>query len=327
MSIAILGAGKLATAAALLLSHSGDLVVWARRKEAAEKIVVALPQGRVAASIEDACRTASLVVFAIPTHALREVARAAGNVARGDQMALHACRGLEGQGQFPHHLSHQLPHQLPHQILRDETCIKKIGALGGPLYLDDAVSGRPLVGVLASRFDEVQLAVKAIAPHQVRLHATRDIIGVEVAGAVSNVAQIAVGLAAGAGLSDTDQGILLTRGLVEASRVGQALGAERATFGGLAGVGDLIPRPITSTRKHRQLGQQIGEGANVWVALAAAHDLEGPTTARAVVAFARSAGLSVPLIEAVHAVLEGTSTMHAALDRVLSLDLELDVAA
>ena len=76
------------------------------------------------------------------------------------------------------------------------------------------------------------------------IHSTRDVIGVGVCGAVPNVAHIAAGLAEGGGLGVTDQGLLLTRGLVEAMRIGIALGAERATFTGLAGVGDLIPRPV-----------------------------------------------------------------------------------
>lgn len=320
-TVAVLGAGKLGAAVAALVARAGtDVSLWARRTDAAEQVIAALGHDgarvSVAASVEDACRAAGLVVFAVPTHALAEVARRAGDVARGDQLALHACRGAEdGFG-------------LPHAVIRRETCIKKIGALGGPLYLDDAAHDRPLVAVLASRFDEVPRAVRAlVAGTRVRIHATPDIVGVEVAGAVSNVAHIAAGLASGLGLGETDQAILMTRGLVESTRLGVALGADARTFSGLAGVGDLIPRPVTATRRHRRLGEDIGAGHAVHDALSSAGALEGVVTAREAWRVGEALELNLPLVHAVHDVLRSAVSPAAALERVLALDFDLHVAA
>lgn len=323
-TVAVLGAGKLGAAMATLLARSGRSVrLWARRPSLAEKIVegAAAASGgksslRLAGSIEEACREAAIVCFAVPTLALRAVAREAGDVARGDQVALHACRGVD-EG-----------FTLPHDVIRAETCIKKIGVLGGPLYVDDAERGRPLVAVLASRFDEVQRLVKSVtAGTRVRIHSTRDVVGVEVAGAVSNVSHIAAGLAAGLGLGETDQGILLTRGLVEATRIGVALGADRATFAGLAGVGDLIPRPVTTTRRHRRLGEEIGGGRDAAHATDAASDLEGLRTMREARALGERLELSLPLVEAVDDVLFHGKPAGPTLEKVLAMDLDLDVAA
>ena len=160
-----------------------------------------------------------------------------------------------------------------------------------------------------------------------RIHSTRDVVGVEVCGAVSNVSQIAAGLADGLGLGETDQGILLTRGLVEAARIGTALGAERSTFSGLAGVGDLIPRPVTSTRRHRALGVEISEGRDAASATEQYSELEGLRTVRAARALGKRLDLSLPLIDAVDDVLYAGKPAGPALERVLSLDLEIDVAA
>jgi glycerol-3-phosphate dehydrogenase (NAD(P)+) len=313
--VAVLGAGKLGAAMAMLLSRAGRRVaLWARREEQARAVAGAMPGVSVVTSIEDACRDARVVCFAVPTQALREVARGAGEVARGDQIALHACRGVE-RG-----------FTLAHDVIRQETCIKKIGALGGPLYLDDAERGRPLVAVLASRFDEVQRIVKALtASTPVRIHSTRDVIGVEVCGAISNVSHIGAGMAAGVGLGETDQGILLTRGLVEATRIGVALGAARATFSGLAGVGDLIPRPVRSTRRHRRLGEEIGGGVDAGGARAAAEDLEGLMTMREAQAVGERHGLSLPLIDALNEVLFHGRSPASTLEHVLAMDLDLDV--
>jgi glycerol-3-phosphate dehydrogenase (NAD(P)+) len=308
--VAILGGGNLAGAVAALLSKAEhDVVVWARNDKARNQLAQAL-RVKAAESAQEACRDAAVVVFAVPTHALRDVARMAGDVARGDQIALHACRGVTDD------------FTLPHQVIREETCIKKIGAIGGPLYLDDAARGRPLAAVIASRFDEVPAALKTMTRNtRVRIHATHDVIGVELCGAISNVSQIAAGLAEGAGLGETDQGILLMRGLIEAQKIGQALGAERTTFMGLAGVGDLIPRAVTSTRRNRQLGRELAEGKPP------SHgDLEGPRTAREARALAERMGLSLPLVQAVDDVITNNAPVVPALERVLSLDLDLGAA-
>jgi glycerol-3-phosphate dehydrogenase (NAD(P)+) len=310
----VLGAGRLAEAVVRLLVAAGhDVAFWARRAEVARKVAHG---ARVAADVEDACRGANIVCFAVPTHALADVAHRAGNVARGDQVALHACRGLvAGQDQGC---------EMPHQIIRRETCIKKVIALGGPLYVDDASEGRPLVAVAASRFDDALRALQSLVKGtRVRVHPTHDIIGVEIAGAVSNVSTIAAGLAAGAGLGETDQGILMTRGLVEAQRLGKSLGADPATFVGLAGVGDLIPRRVTSMRRHRELGEAIGRDGDRQRVLAAHADLEGPRTARCVADLARKMGIDLPLVFAVDDVIQNGGAPRAALEAVLSLDLEL----
>ncbi|HEY4221800.1 MAG TPA: NAD(P)-binding domain-containing protein [Myxococcota bacterium] len=318
-TVAVIGAGKVGAAVAHLLARAGhDVVVWARRTGAAAEIAQSASADervRTARSIAEACRGASLVTFAVPAHALREAARAAGEVADGAQVALHACRGVD------------VHFALPHDVIRAETCIKKIAALGGPLYFDDLAQsgGRPLVAVVASRFDEVHRLVKALVKNtQVRVHSTHDVVGVEVAGAVSNVAHMAAGIAEGLGLGETDQGVLLTRGLVEAARIGGALGGERTTFAGLAGVGDLIPRPVTSTKRHRTLGAELGApGKDAGAVLALHKDVEGVSTAREAQALGKRLELSLPLVDAVCDVLAGQPP-RAVLERVLSLDLDID---
>lgn len=312
--VGVLGTGKLGAAVAAVLVRAGvDVRLWARRADAGQRVAARLgDRARACVAIGDAVTGAGTLVFAVPTHALRAVARAAGDFTTADQVALHACRGVDAG------------FVLAHQVLREETCLRKIGALGGPLSLDDADRGRPLVVVTAARFDEVFAVVRALtAGTSVRQHTTHDVIGVELCGAVSNVAQIAAGLAEGCGLSETDQGTLLVHGLAEAMRLGLPLGAERDTFVGLAGVGDLIPRQVTTTRRNRQLGYEIGGGRDAAHATAAHPDLEGPHASREARALAERVGVRVPLIEAVDDVLWRGVAPALALERVLALDLEL----
>ncbi|MCC7075119.1 MAG: NAD(P)-binding domain-containing protein [Deltaproteobacteria bacterium] len=312
--VAVLGAGKLGAAVTGLLASAGARVaLWARRPEASAAVQQTAGKGvDVAATIADAVRGAQLMCFAVPVDALREVARAAGDVTTGDQIALHACRGVE------------TGFVLPSEVLREETCLKQIGALGGPLYLDDAAHGRPLVAAVGARFDDVFRAVRLLTKNtRVRVHATHDLVGVELCGAISNVAQLAAGMAEGAGLGETDQGTLLVRGLAEAAQLGAARGAEAATFLGIAGVGDLIPRQVTSTRRNRHLGREIGQGTAAARAMTAHTALEGPVTAREARTLGDRLGLKLPLIQAVDDVLWRGAAPAEALERVLALDLSL----
>ena len=308
-TVALIGGGKLARAALMLMKRAGVDVVVAVRDPVQQQELRAL--GARTASAVDAVAEASLVFLAVPAFAFPEVVDSVAAVARGSQIVLHAARGA-GPG-----------FELPHQMIRARSCWKKIAVLGGPLYVDDAAAGRPLSAAVASRYDEAVRAVRLMTTGTtVRISATRDVIGVEVAGALSNVGHLAAGLARGSGFGETDQGLLSVRALLEASRLGVFLGAERTTFTGLAGVGDLIPRNLTSTRHHRQAGEHFAHGGVV----AGLERLEGVITARAGAALAASAGLDLPLLSGVDDVLTGKATAKAVLDRVLSLDLGLQAA-
>jgi glycerol-3-phosphate dehydrogenase (NAD(P)+) len=309
--VALLGGGKLAHAALLMLGKNADVVAWAR--SAAARAALAAVGVDVGEDVRAVVAAADVIFLAVPAPAFTEVVDAFAEATRGDQILVHGSRGV-GAG-----------FALPHQLVRERCCIKKTAAIGGPLYLDDAAAGRPLSAALASRFDEVVAAIRALTVGTpLRIHATRDVVGVEVAGALSNVGHLAAGLAHGAGLGETDQGLLAVRALLEAGAVGAVLGADRATFNGLAGLGDLIPRQVTSSRRQREAGAAIAAGAGVDdfdVDL-----LEGAVTAREGARFAERHGLKLPLVAAVDEIVRDAAPARATLERVLSLDLGLKAA-
>ncbi len=309
MMVALIGGGKLARAALFLLTRAGvDVVVAARDpKQRAELESL----GARFASPVEAVAQAALIFLAIPAPAIVDVVDGVAAVARGSQIVLHAARGA-GVG-----------FALPHQMIRARSCWKKIAVLGGPLYVDDAAAGRPLSAAVASRYDEAVQAVRALTEGTtVRISATHDVVGVEVAGALSNVGHLAAGLARGSGFGETDEGLLSVRALIEAQRLGVFLGADRATFTGLAGVGDLIPRNLTSTRLHRAFGEQWAAGE----VDGAVVELEGVVTARQGARLARQHGLQLPLLCGVDDVLASRASAKTVLDQVLALDLGLQAA-
>jgi glycerol-3-phosphate dehydrogenase (NAD(P)+) len=338
MRAGVIGGGRMARAVARVLRVAGaDVKLWARREEQramlAKEIAGLVTTDEIGAATQDA----DLIFIAVPADAIGEVAHAYGDFARGDQIVLHASRGVAGG------------FTLPHQLIRANTCVRKIGVLGGPLHANELASGlavadgqsaptsgresiasfRPLAAVLASRFQEVIAELQTLTKGtSVVVHGSKDVIGVEIAGALSNVAAIAAGMSDGLQLGDTPRGVLLTRGLAEAKRLGVALGADAATFAGLAGVGDLIPRRVSSTDRHRVVGAQIASGKPLEEALRAVGGaVEGVLTAREAAVQANKLGLDLPLVRAVDRALSGAVPAREALEEILRLDLELDLRA
>jgi len=320
VSAAILGGGMLGRAVAGIMEKSVDARLWARRPEVREELAPTLPQTTLVDSLADATRGAAVVFFAVPASAVREVAALYGDVATGDQIVVHAVRGIcpgEGFG-------------LVHSVIREETCVRKIGVLGGPLYAPELFSGRhgearPLAAVLASRYDEPFELIRAVtASTAVRVQPSRDVIGTEIAGAISNVSALAVGMAEALDLGETARGVLLTAGLGEAARLGLALGAQAKTFAGLAGIGDLIPRKVASTARHHKVGAALAKGASLDEALEGLRgEVEGINSASAVLLEAARRDVELPLVSAVDAVCHGRQTADAAIESVLARDLDL----
>ncbi|MCK6546607.1 NAD(P)-binding domain-containing protein [Myxococcota bacterium] len=312
---AILGAGRMARAVAKILGASGaEVRLWARKPSEADALAHELGALATCATPAEALDGAGVVFLAVPGPAMLDVAELYGPHARGDHVVLHASRGV-GPG-----------FALPHQMIRAKTCVRKIGVLGGPLHARELATGRPFAAVIASRFGEVISLVQALTRGTpVMVHGSRDVVGVEVAGALSNVGALAAGMAEALDLGDTARGVLLTHGLAESKTLGVALGADPVTFSGLAGVGDLIPRKVSSTDRHRVVGAAVATGTPLATALAqAGGHVEGVDTAREAVLLAAKLGLELPLVSAVHDILEGRVPPKETLERVLRRDLDLD---
>lgn len=316
--VAVLGGGRLAQTVAGMFSGVGaSVTLWARRKPVRTQLARANKAWHIADTPQAACETADLVIPAVPADALREVMTLYGDVARGDQIVLHGIRGVE-----PGFI-------LPQQVVREETCIRKIGVLGGPLFAPELHEGLPVSAVVASRYEEVVQTLSFISEvSALYLHASSDPVGVEVIGAISNVTALAVGVSNALGMGETARGVLLTHGLADAARLGMVLGAKPVTFAGLAGIGDMIPRKVASTDRHYELGAAIAAGKRSDELGTGRRALEGVVTAQAAVELAQKHAIKLPLVEAVDTLCHGAEECDAreVLSGVLRSDLDLDRA-
>lgn len=313
--LTVIGAGPMARALGRIVQAAGGVpTLFVRSHEARAALREALPEASLPEELGEAVREAEIVFLAVPAAELLEAAEAFGEHARGDHSVITVSRGV-GEG-----------FMLPHEMVRARTCVRKIGVLGGPLHARELLSGRQINAVVASRYREVVAGLRAAtrgAP--VSIHASKDLAGVQIAGAISNVAFLAAGMADALELGDTARGVLLAHGLVDAKTLALALGGSEATFSGLAGLGELIPRHVTSMDRHVEVGARIGAGLSAEAAQAeAAGHLEGILTAREAMKRAEALGLELRLVRAVAAVLDGAIAPREALEAVLRTSLDLE---
>ncbi|HXY35891.1 MAG TPA: NAD(P)H-dependent glycerol-3-phosphate dehydrogenase [Planctomycetaceae bacterium] len=306
--IAILGSGGMATACAVLLSERSrsDVRLWTRTPERAAELLrdqenrkllpgVKIPGGvRVSSEVSEVVDQAELIVAAIPTRFLRDtLAPLASRIPVGLPV-VSVAKGLE-IGTL----------MRPSQIILDVLGPRPVAALGGPSHAEEIARRMPAGVVAASAERQLAERVQALFnTDRFRVYTNRDIVGVELAGAIKNVIAIAAGICDGLGYGDNAKSGLVTRGLVEMIRFGTALGAEAETFNGLAGLGDLVTTCFSRHSRNRHVGECLGKGQALDQIVAEMSGIaEGVTTTRSVVELARQRGIEMPIAAEVYAVL------------------------
>jgi glycerol-3-phosphate dehydrogenase (NAD(P)+) len=306
--VAVLGAGSWGTAIAARLADQVPTVLWARDRALAGEVERfsanrsylgdhRLPERlHATASVAEALEGASLVVLAVPAQGLRGVLEAA--VARGAAPGptvpvLSLVKGMEVASLLR-----------PSQIVAECWSPRRLAVLTGPNLAAEILAGQPSASVVASQDESLALELQdLLSTATLRVYTNRDVVGCEVAGVVKNVMAIATGMAAGLGLGENTRAALVTRALAELTRLGVRLGGDRATFAGLAGVGDLVATCTSPQSRNFSLGLALGRGTPLAEVLARTRTVaEGLTSCRPVVALAHAHGVEAPVAEQVVAV-------------------------
>ncbi len=305
---AVVGAGSWGTALANLLAASGhDSRLWSRGREVAEAVnsthenPVYLPGLRLADSlrattdIAEALEGATLVVFVVPSHAMREIAALAAPVVEDGATVVSASKGLE-EGSF----------KTMFDILVDETGgAGRTGVISGPSFAAEVAAGQPTVLVAAAETDDRAERVQSeFACATLRVYSSTDVTGVEVGGCVKNVMAIATGASDGLGFGDNARAATITRGLAEITRLAVSLGARPETLAGLSGLGDLVLTCTGELSRNRQLGLRLGRGESLAEVSAGMRMVaEGVRNTKVVKELADRQGVEMPIVEAVYRVL------------------------
>lgn len=326
-AVAVVGAGSWGTALARVLARNGhDVRLWSFEKDVVQRIRedrenvrylpgVSLPQSLVVTGdLAEALSGAEVVVSVSPSQFVSGVMEGAGPHMAGDVVVVSASKGIETSTL-----------RRMDEVLRDVLSpgqMERFTVLSGPSFAKEVGREAPTLVVAASRVEEAARQVQQLFQNDYfRVYTNTDVVGVELGGALKNVIALAAGVTAGLGFGHNTMAAVITRGLAEITRLGLAMGAERATFMGLAGMGDLVLTCTGELSRNRTVGYRLGRGEDLESILGGMHDVaEGVKTAQAVHELARRHGVEMPICEQVHAILVEDRRPGEALEILMSRD-------
>lgn len=320
--ISVIGAGAWGTALAILLADKGhDVALWMHEQDLAEETErtrqnrVYLPGFplpapiKITSSMETAVTGTAFILLVTPSHTVRAVAKQLAPFLSKDAIIICASKGLELDTLMP--LSDVLKDVL-HKDFHTRLCF-----LSGPSFAKEVAQKMPTAITLASYDAAIgKKAQDLLSNAYFRVYTNPDVIGVELAGSLKNVVAIGAGALEGMGYGHNSMAALLTRGLAEMARLGIAMGAQPATFSGLAGMGDLVLTCTGGLSRNRSLGVRLGKGEKLEAILKTTKTVaEGVKTAKAAHELARKYGISMPIVDEVYRLLyEEKDPKQAAMD-------------
>ncbi len=320
--IGMIGAGSWGTALSWLLANNGHQVtVWSALKDEIEMLnrehehQVKLPGVKLPESmtfttdLHDACQEKDLLVLAVPSPFVRSTAHSMQGHVKDGQLIVSVAKGIEEDTLFT--LT---------QIIEEELPGVRTVALSGPSHAEEVGHGMPTAIVAGSENGADAEYVQDIFMSEVfRVYTSDDPYGMQLGGALKNVIALAAGIADGLGYGDNTKAALITRGIHEISRLGEAAGGKRETFQGLTGIGDLIVTCASMHSRNRRAGILIGQGKSYEEAMQEVKQVvEGVYSAKAAVALAEKYKVQLPIIEEVNRILFEGKKPSEALKELMS---------
>jgi len=329
--IAVIGAGAWGTSlASVLADRYREVSLWVYEADLAVEMARTRENGlylpgvhlteavRPTSSLEEALTGKALVVFVVPSHVFRGIMELARTHLHPGALAVSATKGIEVE-------SLRTMSQIMEVVLapaqRDTLAV-----VSGPSFAREVADRRPTAVVAAAASPGVAQRVQhALSGGPLRVYAGTDRLGVELGGAIKNVIAIAAGIVDGLALGTNARAALITRGLAEMTRLGVAMGAQAATFAGLAGMGDLVLTCTGDLSRNRTVGRRLAEGALPAELLTRSRTVaEGVNACRSDVQLAARHAVEMPICQAVHRVLFEDRSPREAVEQLMSRDLRFE---
>lgn len=304
--ITVIGAGSWGTTLACLLSDKGyDVTLWAFEKDLVDEINqtrinriylpdVTVPDNlKVTNNIEEALKKARYVVNAVPAQYTRLVFKEAAACLNNEAVIVSVSKGIE-RGTL-----------LTVSSILKEMTSHPVTVLSGPSFAREVIKKLPAAVTLATADNNTGIALQEIFNTQYfRVYTHDDIIGAEMGGALKNVMAIAAGIAESLGLGNNARASLITRGLIEMTRLAVAIGARERTFSGLSGIGDLVLTCTSPLSRNYTVGMKLGQGLKLKEILGLTKSVaEGVATAESAYALSQKYSIEMPIIEQVYKIL------------------------
>lgn len=339
--VAVIGAGSFGTVIANLLAENGPVILYARREEVVERInSTRKNKGQdihvnVTAThdIEYLCDNCYLIFPSVPSANFRAMMKEFSPFLQPDHILIHCTKGFDIGPLTEEELLHPEVSLKPSQIftmsevILQESNVLRVGCLSGPNLSGEIANHQPAATVIASSFDEViREGQFAIRSRRFQAYGSRDILGVELGGILKNTMAIAAGGLGGLGFGQNAMSFLISRGLGEIIRLGDALGAEKEAFLGLAGIGDLIATCTSEMSRNYIVGKRIALGEKLDYILETSDEVaEGVKTVSICKKLGESLGIRLPITNTIYRVLFEDLTAEEGLGNLMEYRWGTDV--
>ena len=329
--IAVIGGGSWGTALAGRLAANGnDTMLWAYEPELVTEInsshtnsaylpgINLHPALACTGNLEEAVTGRSIVLLVTPVQVMRGVLKQLASHIAPDAIIANASKGIELE-------TLQTVSQICGDLLGDAALARYV-ALSGPTFAREVAQELPSLIVAASSCEASARRIQAaFSCPCLRVYTNGDVIGVELGGAVKNVIAIAAGICDGLGFGHNARAALITRGLAEMNRLGQAMGAQASTFAGLAGMGDLVLTCTGDLSRNRTVGIKLGQGMKLSDILAEMRMVaEGVKSAESVFQLSRRLGVEMPIVEKTYQILHEEKPARQAVIELMARDLKAE---
>ena len=317
--VSVIGAGSWGSVLAVLLANNGhEVTLWTHdpheiemlstKREQVEKLPgVKLPDNiMIEADLKTALTDEDVVVMAVPSPVVRMVAKQMSPFIKDGQIIVNVAKGIE-----------DVTYKTLSDIIEEEIPNAEVCVLSGPSHAEEVGRGIPTTVVVGAKNKETAEMLQDVFMNKVfRVYTSSDIVGIELGGALKNVIALAAGTVDGLGYGDNTKAALMTRGIAELTRLGEALGGKPETFSGLTGVGDLIVTCASVHSRNRKAGYLMGKGYTMEQAMAEVKMIvEGVYSAKAAKELAEKYDVEMPIITEINKVLfEGKSAAEAVID-------------
>ena len=330
--IGVLGAGTWGMALARMLAINGHSVtVWSAIEKEVDDFsatrrhpnlpgMVIPDEVAFTKSVEKVCEGMDILLFAVPSPFVRSTAAKVAPFVKAGQIIVDVAKGMEEKTLMT-----------MTQIIGDE--IKnpavKLVALSGPTHAEEVAKDLPTTIVSACEdMAAAELVQDVFSNECMRVYTNEDVLGVELCGAMKNIIALASGIAAGLGCGDNTKAALITRGMAEIARLGMAMGCTEQTFGGLAGIGDLIVTATSMHSRNNRCGMLLGQGLSPEeAAKQVGMVVEGLNALPAAMRLAEKYGVEMPIVETVHAVVSGKTPVSQAVHLLMTRNQKAELPA
>ena len=328
MRIAVLGAGAWGTALAINLSARHEVTLWTVDSNHLSELTshrvnlsffpdFPLPENiHLTDAIYEALDAADLALVVVPIAGFRETLQSIAK-ASVNMPVIWGCKGFESETA-----------KLPHQVVAEAYSGRMpYGVISGPSFAQEVAQGLPTALTLASEDDHFSREMaNQLHSTNLRIYTSQDVVGVETGGAIKNVITIAAGISDGMGFGHNARAALITRGLMEITRLGLVLGGKMETFMGLAGVGDLLLTCTGDLSRNRRVGLLLAEGRSLSDILSElGHVAEGVYTAQAVLDLSKKLDVDMPITEAICSILHDGISARIAVEKLLNREPKAEI--